>query len=255
MSPLPATEPQTAETRSLRLAHYLALAGVCSRRQAARLIEAGQVTVDGVLGQHAQRIARKSPQVVRVNGKRVQLQQHAIYWLYHKPVGVDCRLLIDDASSLLHRLPTVCHCYPAGRLDKDSRGLLLITNDGELTQRLMHPDFDHQKRYLVSVDKPLTAEFLQAMATGMNYGDGLTRPCQLQQTDTQQFVITLTEGKKRQIRRMCRHLGYRVTDLLRTEIGALSLGALAEGCFRALTAAELEQLDALKLTASSNPNT
>lgn len=210
------------------------------------MIEAQQVSVDGQLGRHSQRIFRDAHHLVQVNGVTVQLRQQRIYWLYHKPVGIDCRLLVDDASSLWHRLPSAPHCYPAGRLDKDSRGLLLITNDGALTQRLMHPDFAHQKQYRVSVDKPLTAAFLQAMAAGLDYGDGITRTCAVNQCAPQQFVIQLTEGKKRQIRRMCCHLGYRVTDLLRTHIGELSIGQLAEGCFRALTASELAALHALK---------
>lgn len=235
-----------SDATGIRLAHFLAQAGVCSRRQAARLIQAQRVTVNGVLGQHQQRIATHTAVQVRLDGELVRPQAPAIYWLYHKPIGVDCRLLADDASSLLQRLPASSHCYPVGRLDKDSRGLLLISNDGALTQRLMHPDFAHDKRYHVTVDKPLTDAFLQAMAQGLDYGAGLTRPCRMQQLAERQFCITLTEGKKRQIRRMCRHLGFHVTDLLRTNIGALSLGQLAEGCFRALTANEVAMLMQLK---------
>lgn len=235
-----------SDTASIRLAHFLAQAGVCSRRQAARLIQAQRVTVNGVVGQHQQRLSLTTTLQVRLDGELIQPLVPAIYWLYHKPVGVDCRLLSDDNSSLLQRLPASSHCYPVGRLDKDSRGLLLITNDGTLTQQLLHPDFDHQKCYQVRVNKSLTADFAQQMMQGLDYGAGLTRPCQVLQLSDQQFSITLTEGKKRQIRRMCRHLGFQVTDLLRTHIGELALGKLAEGCFRALTDAEVARLNQIK---------
>ncbi|QSX33091.1 pseudouridine synthase [Shewanella avicenniae] len=238
--------PLANQPVTVRLAHFIALAGVCSRRQAARLIEQQRITVNGALGTHQQRIDPNSSVQVRLDGELLCGQVSPIYWLYHKPVGIDCRLLQHDPTSLCHQLPPSSHCYPIGRLDKDSRGLLLISNDGTLTQRLLHPDFEHHKCYQVTVDKPLTRHFLESMTAGLDYGEGLTRPCQLQQLSENQFEICLTEGKKRQIRRMSRHLGMRVTDLLRTHIGELALGNLAEHCFRALTREEYQQLMALK---------
>ncbi|KFZ37400.1 hypothetical protein HR45_10290 [Shewanella mangrovi] len=231
----------------VRLAHFLALAGVCSRRQAARLIQQQRVSVNGTIGVHHQRISLSDHEPITLDGQPITLKHHPIYWLYHKPIGIDCRLLDNDASSLRHRLPASTHCYPVGRLDKDSRGLLLISNDGELTQRLMHPAFAHQKHYQVRVDKPFNHNFLELMAAGVDYGEGLTKACEVRQLGPELFAITLTEGKKRQIRRMCRHFGFRVIDLLRTHIGELALGKLPEGCFRALTAAEIQLLNTLKV--------
>lgn len=233
----------------IRLCKFLASAGIGSRRAASRLIEAGRVTLDGRIASHSDRVLPQS--LVCVDGTAVSHATELHYFLFHKPVGMDCRLLDHDPSSLLHyltgKLPLGPAVHPAGRLDKDSRGLLLLTNDGELTQQLMHPDYHHEKGYLVTLDKPPQAADIAAIAAGLDYGDGLTRPCRIEHPPTQsddntQLRMWLTEGKKRQIRRLWRARGYRVVDLLRESIQSLILGSLPEGEIRALTEAELSAL-------------
>ena len=231
---------------SMRLSHYLAVCGVASRRQSSRLIDAGRVTINGQLARHTDRVNPNDRLIVLVDGVSIGAPQHKQYWLYHKPVGIDCRLLSDDPHSLLHVLPESPRLYPAGRLDKDSRGLLLLTNDGELTQALMHPVFHHPKTYVVQVDKPITADFLLMMAQGVSYDEVQTRPCWVKPlskaSDENRFEIVLTQGLNRQIRRMCQALGYKVIDLFRTELGGICLDNLPETTMRPLTAAELTDL-------------
>lgn len=236
----------------MRLTQYLAQCGIGSRRQCQRLITAGRVTVDGIPPAPNATIAAntqpttESPQIL-VDGQPVPAPEPKAYWLYHKPVGVDCRLLPDDPDSLLQLLPTYPRLYPTGRLDKDSRGLILLTNDGELTQRLMHPDFSHTKTYEVRVEPAFDCDFIANMAAGVCYGDITTKPCQCQPLTNNQFEITLTQGLNRQIRRMCRALGFRVVDLKRVKLMAQSLLdndgiELAEGQMRPLTDNELAAL-------------
>ncbi|QDE29993.1 pseudouridine synthase [Shewanella polaris] len=232
---------------SMRLSHYLAVCDVASRRQAARLIDSGRVSINHQLAKHTDRINLAETVTILVDGKPILPVQDKQYWLYHKPVGIDCRLLADDPCSLLHVLPESPRLYPAGRLDKDSRGLLLLTNDGQLTQALMHPDYYHPKTYVVQVDKPISANFLLMMAQGVHYGDVHTRPCDIRPLslamDEDKFEIILTQGLNRQIRRMCQVLGYKVIDLLRTQLMDVCLDDLAEKTMRPLTAAELLSLN------------
>ncbi|MGI2171383.1 23S rRNA pseudouridine(2604) synthase RluF [Shewanella sp. MF05960] len=240
----------------VRISHYLALCGVASRRQASRLIDSGRVTINQQLATHTERVDSLQNLDICVDGVAVLAPQDKQYWLYHKPIGIDCRLLISDPSSLIHLLPQTPRLYPAGRLDKDSRGLLLLTNDGELTQALMHPDFYHTKTYVVQVDKPLTPAFLTQMAQGVTYQGAQTRPCCIRslsgfdEGDT--FEIVLTQGLNRQIRRMCQALGYKVIDLLRTKLMDVELGCLPENTMRPVSAAELLSLTQLsELTSLS----
>ncbi|MGI2258824.1 RNA pseudouridine synthase [Shewanella sp. GXUN23E] len=204
----------------MRLAQYLAQCGIASRRQCQRLITAGQVTLNGHQALPNARVIPGQLALgdILLNGEPVTGPQSRTCWLYHKPVGVDCRLLPQHPDSLYHQLPDSPRLYPIGRLDKDSRGLLLLTNDGELTQRLMHPDFAHEKYYEVTVDRPYEDEFIAQMQAGVRYQQTLTRPCHCERLDDIRFGITLTQGLNRQIRRMCAALGYKVVDLKRTAI-------------------------------------
>ncbi|QHS12182.1 pseudouridine synthase [Shewanella sp. Arc9-LZ] len=231
---------------SMRLSHYLAVCGVASRRQAARLIDSGRVSINHQLAKHTDRVNLCEIETILVDDKPILAVQDKQYWLYHKPVGIDCRLLVDDPHSLLHVLPELPRLYPAGRLDKDSRGLLLLTNDGQLTQALMHPDYYHPKTYVVQVDKPISASFLLMMTKGVSYGDVQTRPCEVRPLSLasaeDRFEIVLTQGLNRQIRRMCKALGYKVIDLMRTQLLDMRIDELAEKTMRPLTAAELLSL-------------
>ncbi|MDX3774127.1 RNA pseudouridine synthase [Chromatiaceae bacterium AAb-1] len=220
---LPAAQPQ-------RLAKIIAASGLCSRKAASRLIDAGRVQLNGRQASHIDHVCPAD--TVLVDNQPLPTAEPRQYWLYHKPAGVDCNLRADDPCSLLHILQHLpCRLYPSGRLDKDSRGLLLLTNDGELNQRLLHPAFQHEKEYLVTVDKPLTPEFIHQIASGVCWQVGprhyQSRPSQITQTSWQQFRLILTQGLNRQIRYMCRALGYKVTDLCRLRIENLQLSGLA----------------------------
>lgn len=179
-----------------------------------------------------------------VNGKLIAAVEAKAYWLFNKAVGTDSRLLADLPNSLWHLLPESPRLYPVGRLDKDSRGLLMLTNDGELAHQLMHPDFGHCKTYHVTVDRHFSDEFLLQMAAGVSYKDVTTLPCNMSRLTDDSYQIVLTQGLNRQIRRMSQALGYKVIDLKRISIQSLSLADLAEGKMRQLTEAELSQLKA-----------
>lgn len=231
----------------MRLAQYLAQCGIASRRQASRLIEAGRIELNGVLGTHSDVVNPEQNLSILFDGLPIAAPEIKTYWLYNKPVGIDCRLLKHDPTSLIHILPTSPRLYPAGRLDKDSRGLLLLTNDGELTHKLIHPDFHHNKTYQVQVNKPIIDADILSLSRGVAYADVFTRCCEVRRLADDKFEIILTQGLNRQIRRMCKALGYKVVDLQRTAIMNLELhstdfGALAENKMRPLEAAELESL-------------
>ena len=239
----------TENNSPIRLAKYLAMTGLCSRRTATRHIRDGHITIDGRLANHIDTVSLidscsgvTSREQLKFDDVLIQGIESKQYWMLNKSVGTDCRLLTDDSSSLLHLLPASPRLYPVGRLDKDSRGQLLLTNDGELTQKLMHPDFGHSKTYHVQVDRNFDDNFLIKMAQGVSYRDVTTLPCKMTRLDDDKFEIILTQGLNRQIRRMSQTLGYKVIDLKRVQIQTLKLGELEEGEMRELTEQEVEVL-------------
>ena len=228
-----------------RLAKYIARSGHCSRRAAERLISQGRVTLNGEAAKHTDNVS--DDDVISIDQQPLARAPALCYLAYHKPVGIDCNNRPNDGASLyqlLKQLPQ--RLFAVGRLDKDSCGLLLLTNDGSLCQRLLHPAYQHSKTYIVDTDKPITTAFLQQMANGVSWQLGENRyqslPCQLWQTGRQQFRIVLTQGLHRQIRYMCKTLGYNVVSLKRIAIGVFELGTLQSGQYRPVTAVELESL-------------
>ncbi|QYJ81835.1 pseudouridine synthase [Shewanella aegiceratis] len=233
----------------MRLAQYLALTGYCSRRAASRLIRDGRVSLGDRLAKHTDSIelietpaGTQASLSVCVDGEPLPPIADKAYWIFNKAVGTDCRLLAEDTASLIHLLPQQPRLYPVGRLDKDSRGLLLLTNDGELTQKLMHPSFAHHKRYHVRLDRPFDDDFVVQMAAGVSYKDITTLPCQVTRLGPDSFEIILTQGLNRQIRRMSQALGHKVIDLERVAIESLTLDELPEGEMRPLTTQEIAAL-------------
>ena len=242
----------------MRLAKYLAQCGIGSRREACRLIEAGRITLNGRIACHTDPIhldeSLNSLDNIELDGTPIIQTETLVYWMFNKAVGTDCRLLEQDETSLIHLLPKVPRLYPVGRLDKDSRGLLLLTNDGELTHKLMHPSFAHSKTYHVRLDRPFDADFVEQMARGVRYKDLQTLPCHVHRLSSDSFEIVLTQGLNRQIRRMSKALGYRVIDLERIAIMTLNLrelalGELQEGQMRPLTESEIAELKVVLVTA------
>ncbi|WP_306479771.1 pseudouridine synthase [Mediterraneibacter sp.] len=226
---------------SVRLNKYLSEAGVCSRREADRLIESGKVTVDGERAQTGMRVLKG--QVVKVGKKTVSRQDELVVLAVNKPKGIVCTADRRERDSIVRFLDYPVRVTYAGRLDKDSRGLLLMTNNGDIINQMMRAANRHEKEYKVTVDKEITEEFIKKMAGGVPILDTVTRPCKVKKIGKYTFSIILTQGLNRQIRRMCEELGYQVRDLVRVRIMNIRLGSLKEGTYRKLTDAELEELD------------
>ena len=224
----------------VRLNKYLSEAGVCSRREADRLIERGRVTVDGKLALTGMKII--PGQEVRVGNRIISKQDEMVVLAVNKPRGIVCTEEKRERNSIVRFLDYPVRVTYIGRLDKDSHGLLLMTNNGDIINRMMRASNYHEKEYKVTVDKEITDGFLEKMASGVPILDTVTRPCQVRKIGKYTFSIILTQGLNRQIRRMCEALGYEVKDLLRVRVMNICLGNLKEGQYRQLTDEELEEL-------------
>ena len=198
---------------SVRLNKYLSEAGVCSRREADRLIESGKVTVDGVTAQMGMRVT--AGQIVKVGKKTVSKQDEMIVLAVNKPKGIVCTEDQRERDSIVRFLNYPVRVTYAGRLDKDSRGLLLMTNNGDIINQMMRAANRHEKEYKVTVDKEITEQFIKKMSEGVPILDTVTRPCTVKKIGKYTFSIILTQGLNRQIRRMCAAFGYEVKDLVR----------------------------------------
>ena len=225
---------------SVRLNKYLSEAGVCSRREADRLIESGKVTVDGVTAQMGMRVT--AGQIVKVGKKTVSKQDEMIVLAVNKPKGIVCTEDQRERDSIVRFLNYPVRVTYAGRLDKDSRGLLLMTNNGDIINQMMRAANRHEKEYKVTVDKEITEQFIKKMSEGVPILDTVTRPCTVKKIGKYTFSIILTQGLNRQITRMCAAFGYEVKDLVRIRIMNIRLGSLKEGAYRKLTDEELEEL-------------
>ena len=225
---------------SVRLNKYLSEAGVCSRREADRLIESGKVTVDGVTAQMGMRVT--AGQIAKVGKKTVSKQDEMIVLAVNKPKGIVCTEDQRERDSIVRFLNYPVRVTYAGRLDKDSRGLLLMTNNGDIINQMMRAANRHEKEYKVTVDKEITEQFIKKMSEGVPILDTVTRPCTVKKIGKYTFSIILTQGLNRQIRRMCAAFGYEVKDLVRIRIMNIRLGSLKEGAYRKLTDEELEEL-------------
>lgn len=227
----------------MRLNKYLSDAGVCSRREADRLVQDGKVTVDGktaVLGMQIE-----EGQEIWVNGKEVRREEKKVLLLFHKPRGIECTANPKVKNNVISYIDYPIRIYYIGRLDKDSEGLLLLTNQGELVNKMMRAGNCHEKEYLVTVDKPVTDDFIRKMSCGVPILGTVTRKCHVEKTGEKSFCIILTQGLNRQIRRMCEYLGYRVKRLKRVRVMNLELGSLPAGQYREATKKELEELKSL----------
>lgn len=218
----------------------IALSGLCSRRQAVKLVQSGRVSVDGDIAQTT--IWVNDDCRITVDGMALPDVVPKVYIAYHKPVGVNCNCVADRADSIVNFIDVPEQVMPVGRLDKDSLGLLLLTNDGALHHRLMHPAFAHVKRYEVQVDRAFPDEFLVKMSEPVAILETLTLPCKVRRLSDDRFEIHLTQGLNRQIRRMAKANGFRVIYLKRVAINAFDLGDLLLGQWRYLNESELSLL-------------
>lgn len=239
------------KSNEIRLNKYLSGQGVCSRREADRLIEAGKVTVDGHKAMTGEKVSGR--EVIYCDGRPVGraaggTKAKPVLLVVNKPRGIVCTTSDKDrAPNVIDLIHYPSRVYPVGRLDKDSEGLLLLTNQGELANRIIHAGNLHEKEYLVTVEQPFNAAFIKKLQEGVELKElGVTtRPCQVEAVGPKAFRIILTQGLNRQIRRMCETLGYRVVTLKRVRIMNIRLGKLNTGDYRRATPRELEELERL----------
>ena len=230
----------------VRLNKYLSEAGICSRREADRLIQAGRVTVDGQKAVPGMQVTEG--QEVRIGKKLVAGREDKVVLAFYKPAGIVCTEDRRERKSTARFLDYPVRVTYAGGLDKDSEGLLIMTNDGDLINRMMRARYFHEKEYQVTVDRPITEEFLEGMRKGVHIKDkekgldAMTRPCPVEKIGKYTFRIILTQGLNRQIRRMCQVFGYQVKKLVRVRIMNIKLGSLKPGQFRPLTEEEAREL-------------
>ena len=226
----------------MRIQKYLSAAGVCSRRKGEGLILAGRVSLNGMVVTELGTKANPDMDLVEVDGKAVHIHQDRVYIALNKPRGYVTSTRHKGEQVVTDLVDIPQRVYPVGRLDKDSTGLLLLTNDGRLHHRLSHPSFDHEKEYIVRVVKPIPDGALERLARGMPIMGTRTRLARIGRISRKQFSIVLQEGKNRQIRRMVRKVGNQVKNLQRIRIANVSLGELSEGDWRHLTKTELKPL-------------
>ena len=239
------------EENGIRINKYLSEAGVCSRREADRQVELGAVTIDGKVAETGARVM--PGQTVLYQGRLVSKEEEMILLAFHKPVGIVCTAEKREKNNVIDYINYPKRIYPIGRLDKDSEGLLLLTNNGDIVNKMMRSGNMHEKEYIVPVNRPVTESFIHGLANGVPLAElnTMTRKCHVTQIGKKQFKIILTQGLNRQIRRMCEYFGYRVEKLVRTRIMNIELGDLPDGTYRDVTPEEYRQLLSL-IKDSSN---
>ena len=231
------------EENTTRINKFLSETGYCSRREADRLIEQGRVTINGKIPEMGTKVAPGDE--VRVNGELVQQKnEKPIYLAFYKPVGIECTTNLGVRDNIVDYINYPERIFPIGRLDKASEGLIFMTNDGDIVNKILRARNNHEKEYIVTVNKPITDRFIERMANGIPILETITKKCKVEQISKYVFRIILTQGLNRQIRRMCEYLDYEVTALKRTRIINISLD-VQEGKYRNLTDAEVAELNKL----------
>ncbi len=241
------------ENEGVRINKFLSEAGVCSRREADRRIKAQEVTIDGRTAVEGDRVCRG--QMVCVNGKEIRKEEEMILLAMNKPVGIVCTTQKREKNNVVDYLNYPKRVYPVGRLDKESEGLLLLTNNGDIVNKMMRAGNRHEKEYIVTVDRPVSDFLLRGLRGGVPLVElqTTTRKCMVEIISGHYFRIVLTQGLNRQIRRMCEYFGYRVEKLVRVRIMNIELGDLKPGEYREITKEEYEKLQRMLLTSSNQP--
>jgi 23S rRNA pseudouridine2604 synthase len=224
----------------MRLNKFISETGVCSRREADKWIEAGRVTCNGQSAVLGTRVGEGDE--VCIDGRPIGLKTKAIYIALNKPTGITCTTESHIEDNIIDLIGHPQRIFPIGRLDKDSEGLILLTNDGDIVNEILRSENNHEKEYLVTVDRPITDLALKMLADGVKIMGEATKPCTVSRIDRQSFRMILTQGLNRQIRRMCSALGYKAQRLKRVRIMHIQLGNLSSGQWRYLTDQELERL-------------
>lgn len=245
-------ETQIIETEGVRLNKYLSDAGICSRRDADKLIESGEVIINGQVASVGSKILPGDS--VEVKGKQIKKDESLALIAFNKPRGVVCTTDGRDPDNIIDYIKYSKRIYPIGRLDKDSEGLILLTNDGNLVNKILRAGNNHEKEYIVTVNKTITHEFLDGMMAGVPILDTVTNPCEIKTLDKNTFQIILTQGLNRQIRRMCEYFGYKVLTLKRIRIMNVNLGHLQLGGYRNVTEKEISGINELIQDSENAPS-
>ena len=241
------------EKQLTRINKYLSEVGYCSRRAADKLIDEGRVTINGVVPEMGTKIT--SDDEVRVDGELIsEPKEKPVYIAFNKPIGIVCTTDTKvEKDNIIDYINYPKRIFPIGRLDKPSEGLIFLTNDGDIVNKILRARNNHEKEYLVTVNHPITKKFIQKMANGIPILDTVTRKCDVEQIDKFKFKIILTQGLNRQIRRMCEYLDYRVIKLKRVRIMNVPLD-IPVGEWRYLTVNELKEINRLVLSSSKTHN-
>lgn len=232
----------------IRLNKYISDTGTCSRREADKLIEQGRVTVNGKVPELGTKVSDDDE--ILIDLKPLKEKEKHIYIAFSKPPGITCTTDLKDKDNIIDFLKHPKRIFPIGRLDKPSEGLIFLTNDGDIVNKILRAGNNHEKEYVVTVDKEITADFIKKMGSGVDIGDAVTRKCVVKQEGTNKFRIILTQGLNRQIRRMCDALDYKVWKLQRVRIMNVTLAGLNSGNWRYLTEEEMKTINKLVETSS-----
>lgn len=227
----------------VRLNKAISDTGFCSRREADKLIEEGRVTINGRKGVLGDKVSASD--MILVNGNPIRKDVELVYIAFNKPKGITCTTEKHIKGNIIDYINHPARIFPVGRLDKDSEGLIFLTNDGNMVNKILRAGNNHEKEYIVTVNKTINEIFLQKMRNGVPILDKVTKKCKVEQIDSNTFNIILTQGLNRQIRRMCEYLKYEVISLKRIRIMNVSLGKLGIGEWRDLSEAEMKEINAL----------
>lgn len=231
------------ELNQVRLNKYLSEVGYCSRREADRLIEQGRITVNGLIPEMGLKVTPMDE--IRVDGEKIKdKNEKPVYLAFNKPVGIECTTNQSVRHNIVDFINYPKRIFPVGRLDKASEGLIIMTNDGDIVNKILRQKNNHEKEYIVRVDRPITDQFIYKMSQGVPILDTVTKACRVEKISQYIFRIFLTQGLNRQIRRMTEYLGFEVVELKRIRIINISLD-VPVGTYRELTAAELKELNRL----------
>ncbi|WP_299839782.1 23S rRNA pseudouridine(2604) synthase RluF [uncultured Tenacibaculum sp.] len=232
---------------SINLNKFISSTGICSRREAEKLIVAGRVTINGKPTQLGNRVFEGD--IVKIDGKPLKAKPKTIYIALNKPVGIVCTTDSKEKKNIVRFVGHPQRLFPIGRLDKPSEGLIFLTNDGDIVNKILRAGNNHEKEYIVSVDKEITERFITRMGNGIPILGTVTKKCKVTKLSSNTFKIILTQGLNRQIRRMCEYLGYEVTKLKRTRIMNVELGSLKTGEWRELSSHEMDKINQLVQTS------
>ncbi|MCW3089743.1 MAG: Pseudouridine synthase [Ferruginibacter sp.] len=227
---------------------YISETGFCSRREADKYIEQARVTINGNIAIKGNRVVPGD--LVEIDGEAIKKRDKPVYLAFNKPVGITCTTDLKDKHNIISFINYKSRIFPIGRLDKPSEGLIFLTNDGDIVNKILRAGNNHEKEYIVTTDKPINADFVSRMSNGIRILDTVTKKCSVKQEGKNRFRIILTQGLNRQIRRMCLALGYSVVTLKRVRIMNITLANLPVGKWRYFTPGEIATMEGLVATSA-----